>query len=85
MVDIATIHLEKDVILKKSLRRDMALESEEEDIEEKPQLVVSTINALFGYANPQTMKIDGFLKHQPITILVDIGSTHNFMDSMVAS
>ncbi|RWW75381.1 hypothetical protein BHE74_00016604 [Ensete ventricosum] len=31
------------------------------------------------------MKIGGFLKQQPITVLVDIGSTNNFMDSKVAA
>ncbi|RWW37457.1 hypothetical protein BHE74_00057421 [Ensete ventricosum] len=27
------------------------------------------------------MKVDGFLEHQPITILIDTGSTNNFMDN----
>ncbi|RWV96227.1 hypothetical protein GW17_00041079 [Ensete ventricosum] len=31
------------------------------------------------------MKIDDFLKHQPVTILVDTRSTNDFMDSKVAS
>ncbi|RWW54685.1 hypothetical protein BHE74_00038721 [Ensete ventricosum] len=31
------------------------------------------------------MKIDGFLKHQLITILIDTGSTNNFMDNKVAT
>ncbi|RRT34192.1 hypothetical protein B296_00045959, partial [Ensete ventricosum] len=43
------------------------------------------VHALAVYANPQRMKIDGFLKHQPITILTDIRSTNNFMDSKVAT
>ncbi|RWW49156.1 hypothetical protein BHE74_00044714 [Ensete ventricosum] len=43
------------------------------------------MHALAGYANTQTMKIDGFLKHQPITVLIDTGSTNNFMDNKVAA
>ncbi|RWW74026.1 hypothetical protein BHE74_00018046 [Ensete ventricosum] len=61
------------------------LESEEEDAEEEPHPVVSTVHALAGYANSQTMKIDIFLKHQLITVLIDIRSTNNFMDSKVAT
>ncbi|RRT37285.1 hypothetical protein B296_00015117 [Ensete ventricosum] len=53
--------------------------------EEEPQSAVSAIHALAGYANLQTMKIDGFLKHQPVIILIDAESTNNFMDSKVAT
>ena len=42
------------------------------------------MDALVGYANPQTMKVGGLLKQQPITILIDTGSTNNFMNSKVA-
>ncbi|RWW39879.1 hypothetical protein BHE74_00054748 [Ensete ventricosum] len=31
------------------------------------------------------MKIEGFLKQQPITVLVDTGSTNNFMNNKVAA
>ncbi|RRT84314.1 hypothetical protein B296_00012720 [Ensete ventricosum] len=31
------------------------------------------------------MKIEGFLKHQLVTILIDIGSTNNFVDNKVAA
>ncbi|RZR99831.1 hypothetical protein BHM03_00029455 [Ensete ventricosum] len=63
---------------------DVDLESKE-DTKEEPQPAISTVHALVGYANPQTMKIDGFLKHQPVTILIDIGSTNNFMDNKVVA
>ncbi|RZS04387.1 hypothetical protein BHM03_00034719 [Ensete ventricosum] len=56
---------------------------EREDAEEEPQPAIGTIHALAGYANPQYMKVDGFLEHQPITIHIDTGSTNNFMDGKI--
>ncbi|RWW18998.1 hypothetical protein GW17_00016983 [Ensete ventricosum] len=61
------------------------LEYDEEDTEEEPQSVDCTVHALAGYTNPQTMKIGGFLKQQPVTGLIDIGSTNNFMNNKVAA
>ncbi|RRT40659.1 hypothetical protein B296_00037912 [Ensete ventricosum] len=49
------------------------------------QLTDCMVHALASYVNPQMMKIGGFLKQQPITILVDTGSTNNFIDSKVAA
>ncbi|RWW76355.1 hypothetical protein BHE74_00015563 [Ensete ventricosum] len=65
-------------------------EPEDADLEfekdaEDPQPTVSIVHTLAGYANPQTMKIDGFLKHQPVTILIDTRSTNNFMDNKVVA
>ncbi|RWW58394.1 hypothetical protein BHE74_00034750 [Ensete ventricosum] len=62
---------------------DADLESKEEDTREKSQSIVCIVHALSDYANLQTMKIDGFLKHQLVTILVNTGSINNFMDSKV--
>jgi len=53
----------------------------DEDIE----AITHTVHALAGYTNPQTMKIGGTLKHQPVTILIDTDSTNNFMDRKVAA
>ncbi|RWW04038.1 hypothetical protein GW17_00032756 [Ensete ventricosum] len=60
-------------------------EPEKEDAEEEPQSTISTIYALAVYTNPQSIKVDGFLEHQSITILIDTGSTNNFMDSKVVA
>ncbi|RZR87640.1 hypothetical protein BHM03_00015085 [Ensete ventricosum] len=65
--------------------KDVDPEPEEEDAEKEPQPTINTIHALIDYANPQTLKIDGFLKHQLITILIDTEITNNFMDSKVAT
>ncbi|RZR85658.1 hypothetical protein BHM03_00012677 [Ensete ventricosum] len=59
-------------------------EYEVEVTDEEEQSVDITMHALAGYANPQTMKIGGFLKQQSITILIDIWSTNNFMNNKVA-
>ncbi|RWW22372.1 hypothetical protein GW17_00013430 [Ensete ventricosum] len=60
-------------------------EHEEENIEDDPQRTDCMVHALMGYANPQMMKIGGFLKQQPIIILIEIGSTNNFMNNKVAT
>ncbi|RZS14411.1 hypothetical protein BHM03_00046098 [Ensete ventricosum] len=57
----------------------------EEDTEEEPQLADCMMRALASYVNLQIMKVGGLLKQQPITILVDIGSTNNFMNSKVTA
>ncbi|RRT82445.1 hypothetical protein B296_00004927 [Ensete ventricosum] len=53
--------------------------------EEDLQSTDCIVHALAGYVNPQMMKIGGFLKQQPITILIDTGSTNNFMDNKVVA
>ncbi|RWV82360.1 hypothetical protein GW17_00056145 [Ensete ventricosum] len=64
---------------------DVDRKSKEENTEEDPKLAIDIIHALASYVNPQMMKIEGFLKHQLVTILIDIGSTNNFVDSKVAA
>lgn len=45
--------------------------------------ITHTIHTQHIYFNPQTMKIEGFLKHQPTTILIDIDNVSNFLDNKV--
>ena len=59
-------------------------ENEEEVTDEEQQPIDITMHALTGYANQQMMKVGGLLKQQPITVLIDTGSTNNFMNSKVA-
>ncbi|RRT71425.1 hypothetical protein B296_00035548 [Ensete ventricosum] len=47
------------------------LEHEEEVTGEDPQPVDYMVHALACYANPQMMKVGGFLKQQPIIVLID--------------
>ena len=39
-----------------------------------------SVNALSGIQGYQTMRVVGFVGRKPIHILIDSGSTHNFLD-----
>ena len=41
-------------------------------------------NALEGITTPQTLKIEGHIKKKNIIVLIDSGSTHNFIHCKVA-
>jgi hypothetical protein len=43
-----------------------------------------SLNALTGFSAPQTLKLIGYIKHQKVIILVDIGKTHNFIHHHIA-
>jgi hypothetical protein len=45
---------------------------------------VISLNALSGFSAPQTLKLIGYIKHQKVIILVDSGSTHNFIHRRIA-
>lgn len=55
----------------------------EEDAEQTDPVQIS-LNALSGSASFQTLKLRGFAKKKAITILVDSGTTHNFLDPAAA-
>ena len=59
--------------------------NEDEGVEEdaNPQISVHAINGLRakGYSN---MRVTVFVKRKPLHILIDSGSTHNFLDVEVA-
>jgi hypothetical protein len=40
---------------------------------------VISLNVLTSFSAPQTLKIIGYIKHRKVIILVDSGSTHNFI------
>jgi hypothetical protein len=40
---------------------------------------IISLNALSGFYAPQTLKLIGYIKHRKVIILVDSGSTHNFI------
>ena len=46
-----------------------------------PTLSVATMT---GISQSQTLKLFGHIKNTKVTVLVDIGSTHNFIDSRAA-
>jgi hypothetical protein len=47
------------------------------------ELVIS-LNALTVFSAPQTLKLIGYIKHRKVIILVDSGSTHNFIHRHIA-
>ena len=44
---------------------------------------VISLHALLGTGDSQTMRVKDHIKQQPIIILVDSGSTHNFINQSV--
>jgi hypothetical protein len=40
---------------------------------------VISLHALSGISAPQTLKIKGYIKHRLVVVLIDSGSTHNFI------
>ena len=45
--------------------------------EDQPEI---SLHALAGFTTPQTMQVKGFFKKLPLKILIDFGSSHNFID-----
>jgi hypothetical protein len=45
---------------------------------------VISLNALNYFSAPQTLKLIGYIKHRKVIILVDSGSTHNFIHHHIA-
>jgi carbamoylphosphate synthase small subunit len=41
-------------------------------------------NALDGISTPQTLKIEGYIKKKKVIVLIDYGSTHNFIHDKLA-
>jgi hypothetical protein len=45
---------------------------------------VISLNALTSFSSPQTLKLICYIKHRKVIILVDSGSTHNFIHHHIA-
>jgi hypothetical protein len=45
---------------------------------------VISLNALTGFSTPQILKLISYIKHQKVIILVDSGSTHNFIHCRIS-
>jgi hypothetical protein len=46
---------------------------------------IISCHALFGFSAPQTFKVVGFLKKKKVTVLIESGSTHNFIKKKLAT
>jgi hypothetical protein len=45
---------------------------------------VISLNAITSFSIPQTLKLIGYINHRKVIILVDSGSTHNFIHCRIA-
>jgi hypothetical protein len=45
---------------------------------------VISLNSLTGFSAPQTLKLIGYIKNRKVIILVDSGSTHNFIHRRIS-
>eukprot|EP00253_Pinus_taeda_P003142 PITA_03142 len=56
-------------------------DNQQDNVSDEP---VISLHALAGISSPQTLKIRRFIKHRPVVVLIDSGSTHNFIHQKVA-
>lgn len=43
-----------------------------------------SLHALMGHSIPQTLRVLGRIKNHPVSVLIDSGSTHNFVEDRIA-
>nr|CAD1835788.1 unnamed protein product [Ananas comosus var. bracteatus] len=53
-------------------------------LKEKTEMPEISLHAIYGARMPQTMRVRGRIDQQRITILIDSGSTHKFLDDCMA-
>ena len=56
-------------------------EKKEETFEEITPTI--SCNSLEGITTPQSIKIEGYIKKKKVIVLIDFGSTHNFIHSKI--
>ncbi|GJU54013.1 uncharacterized protein Tco_1227727 [Tanacetum coccineum] len=60
-------------------------DDEEMEIEnQEPEVALISIHAVTGLSSPRTMQVRGQILQKMVTVLVDSGSTHNFVNSEFA-
>ena len=57
---------------------------DDETTEVLPETPEISIHAIYRARTPQTMKVHGQVGKHQITLLIDSGSTHNFLDTKIA-
>jgi hypothetical protein len=55
-----------------------------EEISSKELIPMISCNALARISTPQTLKIEGYIKKKKVIVLIDFGSTHNFIHYKLA-
>lgn len=56
---------------------------QDEEEEDLTDLTKISLHALVGITVRETLKIEGYIKKHKVIVLIDSGSTHNFIDKMV--
>ena len=74
--------LEMDAV--EGLVEELNADVEEESHGEEPLISVSALTGLCSCKTMRTMRVTGFVRKKPIHILIDSGSTNNFLDEQVA-
>jgi hypothetical protein len=73
---------EEDVI---SLVKELPRLNATLDLADPPEVEpLISLNSLSDFFSPQTLKLIGYIKHRKFTILIDSGSTHNFIHRRIA-
>lgn len=62
---------------------DLTQEDDIEEVQEQEGDLQISINALTGSVSYRTMRVHGLVKKQKVVILIDTGSTHNFLNQEV--
>ena len=71
---------------KKKINKNLQMKriQQEPTLEEEEMSPTISCNALVGIITPQTLKIEGHIKKKKVIVLIDSGSTHNFIHCKVA-
>ena len=56
----------------------------EDNNEEEAELTMASMLTMAGANTPQTLKIEGSIKNQKVMVLINSGSTHNFIHKKLA-
>jgi hypothetical protein len=54
------------------------------EIDPTPDPTQISLHALMGHSIPQTLRVMGQIRNNPVSTLIDSGSTHNFVQDRVA-
>ncbi|KAL4195593.1 hypothetical protein AMTRI_Chr05g74100 [Amborella trichopoda] len=53
-------------------------------LEENEEIPEISLHGIAGIRAPETMRVKGSLQHKAVTVLIDSGSTHNFVSETLA-
>jgi hypothetical protein len=77
--DISEEDIETPIVSESTETPDITPPSDPPEVEP-----IISLNALTVFSAPQTLKLISYIKHQKVIILVDGGSTHNFIHRRIA-